>query len=66
VDPRHESPQFRWKTNENPKGHTYVGNDLEPFNIQEIHDEARFVDRNPAYLLEKHKAKVDKRKAKKK
>ena len=55
MDPRHESPQFRWKTNENPKGHTYV--DGEAVNIDELHQSAGFTKRDPQYLLDKRKAK---------
>ena len=54
-DPRHLGPQFRWKTDENPKGHTYI--DDEAIDIDEIHKNVGFVERDPAYLLEKHKAK---------
>ena len=71
TDPRHLSPaQFallypdkpnvlpdlhRYPTDSAPKGHTYV--DGEAVNIEELHKSAGFVERDPAYLLEKHKAK---------
>ena len=55
MDPRHESPQFRWKSNTNPKGHTWI--DGEPITIDELHQSAGFTKRDPQYLLEKRKAK---------
>lgn len=59
MDPRHESPQFRWRSNANPKGHTYV--DGEAMNIEELHQSAGFVERDPQYLLEKHKKKQERK-----
>jgi hypothetical protein len=60
MDPRHESPQFRWKSNTNPKGHTWI--DGEPITIDELHQSAGFTKRDPAYLLNKNKQKQARKK----
>ena len=39
----------------------YVWVDGEPFSREEIHQAAGFTKRDPAYLLEKHKAKQERK-----
>ena len=56
--PRPNGPQF----NEQPYLEPYVWVDGEPVSREEIHQAAGFTKRDPAYLLEKHKAKQAKKK----